>query len=87
MKRLSYSGFRETLLLGLARLVVVDLVDLLFRRVGLGWTRSMAADASRKCAEAVCDILGWDAARVDAEVAAYADHLDRQHAFRPVGPG
>jgi glycerol-3-phosphate dehydrogenase len=61
---------------------VVDLVDLLFRRVGLGWTASMAADASRKCAQAVSDVLGWDAARVDAEVAAYADHLDRQHAFR-----
>ena len=64
---------------------VTNLVDLLFRRVGAGWTESMAADASRKAAETVADILGWDEGRVAAEVAAYRDHLRQQHALRDGG--
>ena len=64
---------------------VTNLVDLLFRRVGAGWTQSMAADASRKAAETVADILGWDEGRVAAEIAAYRDHLRQQHALRDGG--
>ena len=60
---------------------VTNLVDLLFRRVGAGWTQSMAADAARKAADTVADILGWDEGRVAAEVAAYRDHLRQQHAL------
>jgi glycerol-3-phosphate dehydrogenase len=63
---------------------VTDLVDLLFRRVGAGWTRTMAADAAPSAARAVADILGWDDARIAAEVAAYRNHLAREHAFRSV---
>jgi len=63
---------------------VANLVDLLFRRVGAGWTRSMAADAAPSAARAVADILGWDEARIAGEVAAYRDHLAREHAFRGV---
>jgi glycerol-3-phosphate dehydrogenase len=63
---------------------VANLVDLLFRRVGAGWTRSMAADAAPGAARAVADILGWDEARMAGEVAAYRDHLAREHAFRGV---
>jgi hypothetical protein len=45
----------------------------------------MAADASRKAADTVADILGWDEGRVAAEIAAYRDHLRQQHALRDGG--
>jgi glycerol-3-phosphate dehydrogenase len=44
----------------------------------------MAADAAPSAARAVADILGWDEARIAGEVAAYRDHLAREHAFRGV---
>ncbi len=66
---------------------VTNLVDLLFRRVGAGWTKSMAAGASQRAADAVSDILGWDEGRIAAEVAAYRDYLKRQHALRDGGAG
>lgn len=50
---------------------VRTLADLLFRRTDLGWTPSMGLAVSRRAAEAVADILGWDEVRVTAEVAAY----------------
>jgi glycerol-3-phosphate dehydrogenase len=59
-----------------------NLVDLLFRRVGVGWSRTMGAEAARTAAETVAGPLGWDEARVAAEVAAYRSHLTRQHTLR-----
>jgi glycerol-3-phosphate dehydrogenase len=56
-----------------------NLVDLLFQRTGVGWTATMGRDAARQAAETVADILGWDAARIDSEVAAYHAHLARWH--------
>ncbi|MCA8966744.1 MAG: FAD-dependent oxidoreductase [Planctomycetes bacterium] len=58
---------------------VCSLTDLLARRAGLVWTTSNAREAARSAAEAVADVLGWDAARIDAEVAGYHEYLDRQH--------
>jgi glycerol-3-phosphate dehydrogenase len=58
-----------------------SLVDLLFRRVGAGWTRTMGGDAAERAARAVAGILGWDEARVAQEVTAYREHLRRQHAW------
>ena len=56
------------------------LVDLLFRRVPIGWTAGMGIAAARRAAEAVADILGWDEARIDQEVSDYrrfvAAHFD-----------
>jgi glycerol-3-phosphate dehydrogenase len=60
---------------------VTNLVDLLFRRVGAGWTRTMGHDAAERAARTVAGPLGWDDARVAAEVAAYHEHLGRQHAY------
>jgi glycerol-3-phosphate dehydrogenase len=65
---------------------VENLVDLLFRRAGAGWTRGMAAAEADKAAEAVAGVLGWDDTRIAAEVAAYRDYLRRQHAFRESAP-
>jgi glycerol-3-phosphate dehydrogenase len=60
---------------------VTSLVDLMFRRVGAGWTRTMGYDAAQRAAEVAGSVLGWDKARREAEVRAYHDHLLRQHAF------
>jgi glycerol-3-phosphate dehydrogenase len=58
------------------------LIDLLFRRVPLGWSGGMGIAAARAAAESVADILGWDEQRIDAEVAAYrafaAEHFAPQ---------
>ncbi|BBK43332.1 FAD-dependent oxidoreductase [Allostella vacuolata] len=56
-----------------------DLVDLLFRRVGLGWGETMARDGAGPAARAVADILGWDEDRIAREVAGYRDYLERMH--------
>ncbi|HEV2547245.1 MAG TPA: FAD-dependent oxidoreductase [Stellaceae bacterium] len=61
---------------------VLNLVDLLFRRVGAGWTRSMAAGTAGRAAETVAGILGWDETRIAAEIAAYRAYLEDQHAKR-----
>ncbi|MBT5413639.1 MAG: FAD-dependent oxidoreductase [Rhodospirillaceae bacterium] len=57
----------------------VNLADLLFRRVGAGWTETMAREGAHKAAETVADILGWDEARIEKEVADYAHVLERLH--------
>ena len=57
----------------------MTLVDLLFRRVGAGWTETMAREGAQKAAETVADILGWDEARIDAEVEAYRAHIVHLH--------
>jgi len=49
----------------------LTLTDLLHRRTGAVWTRTNAIEAARKAADAVADIMGWDAARVEREVADY----------------
>ncbi|MGH6953871.1 MAG: glycerol-3-phosphate dehydrogenase C-terminal domain-containing protein, partial [Alphaproteobacteria bacterium] len=57
----------------------LTLVDLLFRRVGLGWCESQAREGARAAAESVADVLGWDDARMTREVAAYHAHLAHAH--------
>lgn len=57
----------------------VTLADLLFRRVGAGWTETMAREGAQKAAETVADLLGWDEARIGKEVEAYAHVLERLH--------
>ncbi len=55
------------------------LVDLLCRRTGVGWTETMAREGAQKAAETVADIMCWDEARIEAEVAAFHAHLDHFH--------
>ncbi|KAA0911274.1 FAD-dependent oxidoreductase [Pusillimonas sp. ANT_WB101] len=50
---------------------VQTLSDLMFRRVGLGWGPKMGLNVAQRAADAVADILGWDAQEVDRQVAAY----------------
>jgi glycerol-3-phosphate dehydrogenase len=58
---------------------VSNLSDLLFRRVGAGWTSTMSVSAADKAAKSVADILGWDEARIASEVAAYRLYLAQNH--------
>jgi glycerol-3-phosphate dehydrogenase len=55
------------------------LVDILFRRTGLGWRTKLSPEAVRQAAEAVADILGWDEATVEEEIDAYRAHVRTQH--------
>jgi glycerol-3-phosphate dehydrogenase len=55
------------------------LVDILFRRTGLGWRTRVPEEAARRAAETVADILGWDEARIAQETAAYRAHVRAQH--------
>lgn len=50
---------------------VKTLLDLMFRRVNLGWQADMGLSVVRHVTEAVADLLGWDGDDVDAEVSAY----------------
>ncbi|MEZ5843643.1 MAG: FAD-dependent oxidoreductase [Hyphomicrobiaceae bacterium] len=58
------------------------LVDLMFRRVGAGWTRTMGYRAADRVATAVADVYGWDAERVAREAAEYRAYLERMHGVR-----
>lgn len=58
-----------------------NLVDLLFRRVGAGWTRDMASEAAPLAATIMGEALGWSDERASREVEAYRAYLARQHAF------
>ncbi len=64
----------------------VSLVDLIFRRAGLGWTDGLSCDEARRAAEAVASDLGWDNARVDREVGAYTEFV-REHFLTTSGDG
>jgi glycerol-3-phosphate dehydrogenase len=50
---------------------VETLTDLLFRRTPVGWQPDMGLDHARLAAETVADLLGWDDARITAEVETY----------------
>lgn len=50
---------------------VETLVDLLFRRVPVGWRPDMGLGDARMAAETVASVLGWDEARICHEVEAY----------------
>ena len=56
-----------------------DLIDLLFRRTGNGWTASMAAPMAEEAARQVAEEMGWDEARIQAEAKAYQEHAARNH--------
>lgn len=64
---------------------VRSLQDLMFRRVNMGWQADMGLPWARQVAEAVADILNWDATRIEAEVAAYRAFVIEN--FHPAAAG
>jgi glycerol-3-phosphate dehydrogenase len=61
-----------------------NLVDILFRRVGVGWTRTMGSLAAERAAEIVGEALGWDDTRRRAEAASYRQHVAHLHRVRDI---
>jgi glycerol-3-phosphate dehydrogenase len=59
--------------------MALTLEDLLARRARLSlWDRRGGRTAARGAAETMGLLLGWDGARIDAEVAAYHIYIDAQ---------
>lgn len=53
------------------------LVDVMFGRIGVGWTKTLGYEAADKVAAAVAPLLGWDAARTSQEIEAYRAYVRR----------
>jgi glycerol-3-phosphate dehydrogenase len=60
----------------------MGLVDLMFRRVGAGWTKTMGYNDAEKAASAVAEVYGWDAEKTKQEAEAYRAYLKRMHAVK-----
>jgi len=60
----------------------MGLVDLMFRRVGAGWTKTMGYKDAEKAATAVAEVYGWDAEQTKREAESYRVYLKRMHAVR-----
>jgi len=60
-----------------------NLVDLLFRRVGAGWTATMGHGAAEKAAATVATTMGWDAERTAREAQQYRTYVERLHGVQP----
>ncbi len=58
---------------------VRHLADVVFRRTSLAFTGDADAAVIRSIAEALAPLLGWDAARVDAEITDAATQLRDEH--------
>ncbi len=56
-----------------------NLVDLLCRRVGAGWTETQGREGAHKAAETVADLMNWDEARIQKEADDYLAYLNRNH--------
>jgi glycerol-3-phosphate dehydrogenase len=60
----------------------LSLVDLMFRRVGAGWTKTMGYEAAEQAAQTVAEVYGWDPVRATHEAETYRAYLRRMHAVR-----
>ena len=60
-----------------------NLIDILFRRVGAGWTATMGYGAAEKAAQAVAATMGWDADQTAREIRDYRAYLERTYGFDP----
>lgn len=65
---------------------VVTLADLLFRRLGWGWSKTMGVEQARQAANDIAPILGWDRQRIDQEVQTYLDYLGEHHSYSATAP-
>jgi glycerol-3-phosphate dehydrogenase len=57
------------------RELALTLADVLLRRLPIGWSKCHALDGAARAAAVMARSLGWDAARIAAEVAAYEREL------------
>ena len=54
-----------------------SLMDLLFRRVGAGWSPGMGHAEAERAGQAVADTMGWDSERVEREIRQYRAQLEQ----------
>lgn len=58
---------------------VVTLADLLFRRVGVGWSSGLGRESALAAANAVADVMDWDQGRITQELSEYETQLRNYH--------
>ena len=63
-----------------------NLVNLMFRRVGAGWTGTMGVEAAHKAAETIADVMGWDEKRIAEEAELYLAYVARTYGVRVSAP-
>jgi glycerol-3-phosphate dehydrogenase len=63
-----------------------NLVDLIFRRVGAGWTGTMGVEAAHNAAETIADVMGWDEKRIAEEAERYHAYVARTYGVRVSAP-
>ena len=62
--------------------LAVSLQDVLFRRTGIGQSRCQGRDCAVAIGARMAELLGWSPRRLDAELDAYHQHVDRSVRFR-----
>jgi len=62
--------------------LAVSLQDVLFRRTGIGQSRCQGRDCAAAIGARMAELLGWSPRRLDAELDAYQQHVDRSVRFR-----
>ncbi len=62
--------------------ITVSLQDFLLRRTGIGLSPCQGLDCAEAIGRRMAELLGWSPRRLDAELAAYHETIERSHRFR-----
>jgi glycerol-3-phosphate dehydrogenase len=62
--------------------LAVSLQDVLLRRTGIGQSRCQGLDCAESIGTRMAELAGWSPRRLDAELDAYRQHVDRSQRFR-----
>jgi glycerol-3-phosphate dehydrogenase len=62
--------------------LAVSLQDVLLRRTGIGQSRCQGLDCAEPIAARMAELAGWSKRRLDAELLAYSQHVERSRRFR-----
>jgi glycerol-3-phosphate dehydrogenase len=62
--------------------MAVSLQDLLLRRTGIGQSRCQGLDCAEPIAARMAELGGWSKRRLEAELEAYSQHVERSRRFR-----
>ncbi|OGK77097.1 MAG: hypothetical protein A2X52_01555 [Candidatus Rokubacteria bacterium GWC2_70_16] len=62
--------------------MAVSLQDVLLRRTGIGLSLCQGLDCAEAIGRRMAELCGWSPRRLDAELSAYRQHVDRSQRFR-----
>jgi glycerol-3-phosphate dehydrogenase len=62
--------------------LAVSLQDVLLRRTDIGWSQCRGLDCAQSIGGRMAELAGWSRRRLDAELAAYQQHVERSQRFR-----